>query len=313
MLYAVVGMMYPAMDPGPQVEELRARLLEELDYRAEARNQQSFAELYAGHPFIRVPRVHAEHSTAHVITSEYVEGRTFARVLEEERDPSARSRWGEIIYRFVFGSIWRHAVFNGDPHPGNYLFDDAGRVVFLDYGCVKYFSRELMGVWKTVVDAHFAGDRPRFRRCLSDLGFFAADAEVDVDLVYDFFGEFYRPWRHDEEFEFTPAYASGSLKLVFQPSGRYAPLRPFVQMPRDFVFVNRIQWGVYSILAQLGARGHFHRIHREYLAGAPPSTELGRLDEEHRRSWRQARGLPDSAVVHLTLEGPRAVPPVEGV
>ena len=47
---------------------------------------------------------------------------------------------------------------------------------------------------------------------------------------------------------------------------------------RDFVLVNRIQWGVYSILAQLGATGNWHRVHREYLYGAAPSTELGRLD-----------------------------------
>ena len=43
------------------------------------------------------------------------------------------------IYRFVFESIITNGVFNGDPHPGNYLFDDDGRVTFLDFGCVKYF------------------------------------------------------------------------------------------------------------------------------------------------------------------------------
>ena len=95
-------------------------------------------------------------------------------------------------------------------------------------------------------------------------------------------GYFYEPFHHDREFTFTREYNSKSLGHVFKPEGRFAPMAKTLNMPRDFVFVNRIQWGVHSVLAHLGARGNFHRIQREHLFGDAPSTELGRADA----AWR---------------------------
>ncbi len=288
MLYRAGAMFFPGLDPAPVVDELRARITEELDYLHEARGQRAFADLYDGHPFIRVPRVIESHSTARVLTSEFVAGRRFSDVLA--LDQAARDRYAEILYRFVFGSLGRFGVFNGDPHPGNYLFDDAGRVVFLDYGCVKYFPEEMLRTWTSLVSAHLAGDRDAFLRLLVALGFFPADAGVDRDVVYDYFGYFYEPFHDDRAFGFTTEYTGKSFKLIFRPEGRFAPLSKVLNMPRDFVFANRIQWGVYSILAQLGATANWHRIDGEFRHGDPPSTELGRLDREHFARWEARHG-----------------------
>src|SRR5690606_26216767 len=91
-----------------------------------------------GHPTIHVPEVLAELSTGRVLTTELAEGVRFSEMLtwsDEERNLAA-----ETIYRFAFGSLYRLGVFNGDPHPGNYLFEPGGRVTFLDYGLVKHFT-----------------------------------------------------------------------------------------------------------------------------------------------------------------------------
>jgi len=302
-LYRIVGMFYPAVDTAAVVEELRTRLVEELDYEREAANQTMFYDLYRDHPFIRVPRVFPSHSSGLVLTSEYVEGRRFEDMLGASE--AERSRCGEILYRFVFGSLIKLGVFNGDPHPGNYLFDADGRVVFLDYGCIKYFPETLMRTWTRLVCAHLDGDRAGFQRDLVELGFFSPTTEVRADPVYDYFGYFYEPFRIDREFTFTAAYNAKSMEMIFKPKGDIAPLHKQMNMPSDFVFVNRIQWGVYSILAQLEATGNWHRIHREYLQNAAPQTELGRLDRAYRVRWCAARELsPDSDLI-VTAEGVR--------
>src|SRR5262249_7341559 len=154
------------------------------DYTREAENQRKFAALYAGHAYIRVPRVVDSHSTAAVLTSEYVAGRSLAQVLADS-SPQERSRYGEIIYRFVFTSILKHGRFNGDPHPGNYLFDGEGRVAFLDFGCVKYFPAQMLADWKRLVISHLSGDHAAFRRQIVTLGFIKPDAAVDTDTLYD--------------------------------------------------------------------------------------------------------------------------------
>jgi predicted unusual protein kinase regulating ubiquinone biosynthesis (AarF/ABC1/UbiB family) len=280
MLYRMISPLYPGVDTRSVVDELRGRIIEELDYAREADNQRAFHRLYQDHPFIRVPRVHDSHSTARVLTTEFVEARRFADVLA--LDETTRSRYGEILFRFVFGSIIRHGMFNGDPHPGNYLFDADGRVVFLDFGCVKYFPDEMLTNWRALVTAHLAGDRHAFAQQLVALTFIPSTDGFDLDVLFDYFGYFYEPIQHDREFVFTRDYNSQSFKQVFKPEGSAAGLSKKLNMPRDFVFVNRIQWGVHSVLAHLGARGNFHRIQREHLFGDAPSTELGRADA----AWR---------------------------
>src|SRR3954465_10742243 len=121
------------------VDELRSRMGDELDYRLEAKNQAEFADLYRDHPFIRVPEVVSELSTGRVLTTEWVDGLPWAQ-FGASASPSAKQCAGEILFRFAQGSIHRHGVFNGDPHPGNYRFHDDGTVTFLDFGLVKRWS-----------------------------------------------------------------------------------------------------------------------------------------------------------------------------
>ena len=140
LLRRLLRVAAPSQDAGALLAELRERVTEELDYRIEARNQQMFAGFYSGHPTIHIPRVVAELSSRRVLTSELSDGARFAELAgwpQAERDLAA-----ETIYRFVFRSLYQAHAFNGDPHPGNYLFHGGGKVTFLDFGLVKNFSRE---------------------------------------------------------------------------------------------------------------------------------------------------------------------------
>lgn len=289
LLYRMLGMLYPALDPKPVVDELRARIGEELDYTREAANQLAFFDAYAGHPFVRIPRLHPEHSSARVLTTELVEGRRFAELAGA--DDAERSRWGEILYRFVFGSIFRFGALNGDPHPGNYLFGDDGRMIFLDFGCVKYFPLPMLARWKRLVSAHLEHDAATFRRLAVESGFLREDAEIDADALYRYFGYFYEPFQEDRRFRFDRHYTQKSFRLVFAPDGEFSGFHKRLNMPKDFVFVNRLQWGVYSVLADLRAEANWHRIHRELLYGDSPESELGRLDAAFFRRLRSERGL----------------------
>ena len=148
LLFGAMRMLFPGLEPEPLVRgAARAGCVEELDYRLEADNQRLFAEYYEGHPFIHIPAVVDELSTERVLTTELAEGVRFDEVerwSQDERDLAA-----EAIFRFVFGSLYRLHAFNGDPHPGNYLFRPGGQVTFLDFGLVKRFD-------PAEVDAHRA-------------------------------------------------------------------------------------------------------------------------------------------------------------
>ena len=80
-----------------------------------------------------MPHVYTELSTRRVLISEYVEGQRFEAV--RRADEAVRDRYGEIVFRFFFGLLYREHIALGDPHPGNYLLRPDGRVCFLDFGC----------------------------------------------------------------------------------------------------------------------------------------------------------------------------------
>ena len=132
------------LDARALVDELRLRMREELDYRREAANITEFAERFAGHPWVRIPTLAPEFSTAKVLTTEWVDGLSWDQFVATASAPT-KQRAAEVIWRFAQHSIHRVGVFNGDPHPGNYRFHRDGSVTFLDFGLVKRWDH---GEWE---------------------------------------------------------------------------------------------------------------------------------------------------------------------
>jgi predicted unusual protein kinase regulating ubiquinone biosynthesis (AarF/ABC1/UbiB family) len=262
----------------PLMEELRERLLDELDYQQEALYQQAFFERYDGHPFIRIPRVFHELCRPRVLTSEYIEGASFDQMVRTT-DAAQQQRYGEIIYRFVFGSLNRFRLFNGDPHPGNYLFPGDGSVAFLDFGSVKLFRSITRAQLHQQVQMIIDGDVDGLVRGLREAGFLREGQEADGARLMEMFRLFNQPVLEDAEYTYTPDFARAVIKIGTDPKAGYWELLRQLNLPPDYLVLNRIQWGVNSILARLGARANWYRIALELMGQAPPATPLGQEEE----------------------------------
>jgi predicted unusual protein kinase regulating ubiquinone biosynthesis (AarF/ABC1/UbiB family) len=289
MVFAAMGMILPGLEPGPLVEELRARIVEELDYVNEADNQRLFAAYYDGHPFIHVPAVLDDLSTERVLTTELAEGARFdelERWSQAERDLAA-----EAIYRFVFGSLYRLHAFNGDPHPGNYLFRPGGQVTFLDFGLVKRFDPEEIQLIGDMLEAMVVDrDITAYRRLIEGIGMLAPGNTFTDAEVQDYFGHFYEFVQRDEVSTITSDFASETVRRFFDASGPYGPIMRAANVPPTFVIIQRINLGLYAIFGQLHATANWRRISEELwpFADGPPSTELGR----QAAAWAAARVAP---------------------
>ena len=285
MVFRVLSVLFPGLDPAPIVEELRQRLTEELDYEHEATNQRLFAEHYRGHPYISVPDVYDDLSSARVLTTELAVGATFEEVLGWPQEQ--RNRVAETIYRFSFGSIYRLWAFNGDPHPGNYLFHPDGSVVFLDFGLVKRFTPDETAQFERMLAAMVIDqDIPRFRAEQVAAGLLPADAPFSDDEVEAYFTHFYEFVLEDETRTFTPEYAAAGVRAIFSASGEHAELKKVLNVPPSLVVLQRINLGLISLFAQLRATANWRRIAEELwpFTDRPPSTAMGR----DAQPWRQS-------------------------
>ena len=187
MLLPLVKRLAPGLDAKALATEMRERIAEELDYELEAQNQRRIARLVRGHPFVSVPRVHTDLSTRRVLVTEYVEGEGFESV--RRADESVRDRYGEIVFRFFFGLLYRDGIALGDPHPGNYLLRPDGYVCFLDFGLLQDIDRDHLAAEAAIARAARARDAAALKDALVAGAYLpperadAVDAELALRLM----------------------------------------------------------------------------------------------------------------------------------
>ena len=279
MLMRLLKRMTPGMDVKAIAEEIKERIGEELDYELEAQNQRSLARIFAGHPFIVVPDVIPTLSRERVLVSEFVRGVGFEELKgysQEERD-----RIGEIVFRFFVGCLYRHRQFSGDPHPGNFLLQDDGRVAFLDFGLFKRLEKGPVELELAAQRAVVEGDAPTLHRLLAESGFLPEPERVNPDHLLAFIDD--AIWWYttaDETIKLTPEIATQVMIESSDPRSSHFREMRHQDMRPEHLFGRRMEMLTLAVLSQLRARANWHRIAREWMYGDEPVTELGRKEAE---------------------------------
>jgi predicted unusual protein kinase regulating ubiquinone biosynthesis (AarF/ABC1/UbiB family) len=177
----LLDVIAPGIDTGPIAQELRGRIGQELDYELEASNHRAMARAYRGHPFVFVPDVISSLCRERVLVSELVHAHRFAEVRGWPAD--RRDRLGEILIRFYINGPLRHRLLNGDPHPGNSLFLDDGRVAFIDFGFFKHLSQEEVAQVIASTRATYEGDAKALFEVISGLGALPPDPALEQPFL----------------------------------------------------------------------------------------------------------------------------------
>jgi predicted unusual protein kinase regulating ubiquinone biosynthesis (AarF/ABC1/UbiB family) len=285
----------PGLDAKEIAQELRERIMEELDYEYEAQSQRSFSRAYRDHPFIYVPEVVTRLSRRRVLVTELVEGLAFEQIKELPQEE--RSRFGEIVFRGSIGSIFNLQQFNADPHPGNYLLMADGRVAFLDFGMTKKLDREQIVLEQRAFDAASRDDPEAFRAALHDLGFVKNPSKLDAERLMDHMRAVGGWYVEDREVEITPRRVMKIIESTNDPRSEYFDLMRRESLPAEELMGRRMEIGVVAVLGQLRAKRNWYRIMREWAYADPPATELGEQEWEYfeGRGIQRVPGLPSPA------------------
>lgn len=244
------------------LEEARERFREELDYDSEAAHQRAFAAIHADDQSIRIPDVVSSHSARRVLTSELMEGIDFeeaCRAADEQRH-----RWGEALWRYVFRSALVGGLFNADPHPGNYLFQPDGGVAFLDFGCVQPFSPERHRAAVAVHQAAIAKDEPAFRD--GALDFLQPHPGRHAELAVAFKRRCFEPI-FEAPYRITRPYVAGLVAQLKESAleARKLPAEQVSRLPEGVMFMNRLQFGFYSVMARLDVELNYAKVEQPFM------------------------------------------------
>ncbi len=274
IIMRLIKRMVPGIDAGELADEIRERVGEELDYELEAANQRRLARIFRGHPFIHIPEVVTDLCRERVIVSEFVAGRGFEDI-NAAAIPAERDRLGEIVFRFYFGCMYRHHQFSGDPHPGNFLAMDDGRVCFLDFGLFKVIDPRIAEVELQTQRLVDAGDADALRALWAREGFLRDEERMEPARLLEFARSSTWWYTEDVELTLTPEIASEIVLGVATPMGEHFARMRHENFPREYLFGRRLEHMTLAVLGQLGATANWHRIAREWTFGEAPVTELG--------------------------------------
>jgi len=260
----------PGVEVKPLLDELRARLSEELDYKLEAVAQQTFADAYAGDPDIDVPNV--VEVTDHVLITEWMDGTPLSKIIsdgsQEERD-----RAGLLLVRFLFSGPARAGLLHADPHPGNFRLLADGRLGVLDFGAVDRLPGgmpPLMGRLLRLV--HDGTDLTPVEQELREQGFLRPGVSVDMEALRAFLAPMAEPSR-GERFKFSRDWLRNEATRMTDP--RSANLGRQLNLPPSYLLIHRVSTAGTGVLCQLEAEGPFRAEVLRWMPGYLDTGDAG--------------------------------------
>ena len=286
LLSPVLRRLMPGLDVSEVLAELSERVIEECDYELEAANHRRIARFWRGHPFVRVPAVDTNLSRRRVLVTEWVDGLDFDAVAG--RDDATRDRYAEIVYRFFYGTALELELALGDPHPGNYLLDDDGRVAFFDFGMLRRLPRDYLASEAVVMNAIRDGDAPLLHRSMQELGYLPGpSAEWNAELMLEhmrtlswwFLGDEPRRLAPEDLWRNAEQLRTGSGEAIIEQMRK-------MTLPREALLLRRMEGLLFQIASTVRAEGNWGALLDELIGGGPPHGELGREHAE----WLAGRG-----------------------
>jgi predicted unusual protein kinase regulating ubiquinone biosynthesis (AarF/ABC1/UbiB family) len=237
----------PGLDLKPILEELRARIVEELDYGLEAQAQATFAEAFRGDPEFAVPEVVTH--TPHVLVSEWLEGVPLSRLItsgtKQERDLGAR-RYME----FLLAGPARAGLLHADPHPGNFRLTDDGHLGVLDFGAVKRLPEGMPPEIGELLTLALLGDAEGVVSGLRDEGFIKASISIDGEGLIDYVSPFLEPARH-AAWTFSREWMRTLFAHVNDPRRPQWSVGLKLNLPPEYLLIHRVWIGGIGVLCQI--------------------------------------------------------------
>ncbi|MEM6369565.1 MAG: AarF/ABC1/UbiB kinase family protein [Myxococcota bacterium] len=245
--------------------ELEQRFLDECDYAKEANYQLAYKRRFEGHPSIVIPDVFEDLSSERVLITRFERGKGYYEWLADA-SPESREHAGRTFYRFYLGAFYMDGLFNCDPHPGNYLFREDGRIVFLDYGCCRRFEPERLEQWVAFCQVVCQDDGDGIDRMGRALGFLKESGTYDKQAFHELIRYLYTPYLADAPFRFKDYRPQETFRRMFTDNKNLFKL----DMPPDTVFLNRINFGLVSLLAEMDAVINVRSTVDAYFEGVDP-------------------------------------------
>lgn len=241
------------------MEEVQSKLLEETDYELEVRRSIEISQACAKLNNLVFPNYYPELSAKRIITMDWMPGMHLKEYLKTEPDQETRNKIGQALWDFYDFQIHQLKQVHADPHPGNFLIQEDGKVGVIDFGCVKVIPTEFYESYFRLMNGTFVGTDANLKEIFFELDFLSKeDTKEEQDVFFGIFKQLTnllgRPF-YTNEFDFgDPSY----FAEIYALGDKITQMKELknsrtARGSKHGIYINRTYFGLYNLLTQLKA------------------------------------------------------------
>jgi len=249
----------------PILEEIEARLLEEVDYRREQENMAYFRAGLRQDPVL-IPECREDLSSDTVLAAEYLSGTPLIDWLETGPGQEQRDRVAQTIQDLFVSELYRLHGIHADPNPGNFLVHPDLAVGLVDFGCVKHFDPHFVSLYGKLAATSLDGGRNDYLSLLAAFQHKASPVSAEVEeRIFEELqatGQWISQLYREKYFDFreNPDFIPAGKQRMFAA----LKMRTHMNLNPQFIFLHRTRYGLLRLFERMGARVSFRNPY-EYM------------------------------------------------
>jgi len=247
-------------DSDKYFQEVEDKLLEETDYRLEVVQSEEITAACAHIENLKFPNYYPELSNERVITMDWMHGKHLSEFTSTNNDQELANRLGQALWDFYMFQMHELRQVHADPHPGNFLVSEDGKLVAIDFGCVKKVPEEFYTPYFEMSLPENINNAEVFRQKLFELEILREDdskqeAQFFTELFHELLSLFTQPF-HGETFDFSDDTFFGKIAELSEKYSKDSEIRKMNgnRGSRHFIYINRTFFGLYNLLHDLKAK-----------------------------------------------------------
>ncbi|WP_316810382.1 ABC1 kinase family protein [Pedobacter heparinus] len=239
------------------IREVEERLLEETDYELEVKRSISFSEACGHLRNVVFPKYYPELSGKRIITMDWMSGLHLKEFLKTKPSQELRDKIGQALWDFYNFQQHELRAVHADPHPGNFMITPDERLGVIDFGCIKELPDDFYIPFFSLITTDVMQDKIKTIAAFRQLEMIhKEDSPAQVEFYYkayrEMIGLFAMPYT-SKSFDFSqPEF----FRQLYSYGDKIAKMPEFKQARgvKHFIYVNRTNFGLYTILHELEAK-----------------------------------------------------------
>jgi predicted unusual protein kinase regulating ubiquinone biosynthesis (AarF/ABC1/UbiB family) len=241
-------------------KEVEDKLTEETNYILEFKQSEEIAEACKNIPNLKFPTYYKELSSDRILTMSWMEGVHLSEFTANDINQEISNKLGQALWDFYMYQMHHLKKVHADPHPGNFLVNNNGELIVIDFGCMKSIPDDFYIPYFELAKKEHIDDPVYFEQKLYELEILREDDSAQEivffkNLFHEMLSLFTQPF-HQDEFDFSdPEF----FEQIASLGSKYAKSSELKEMngnrgSKHFIYINRTFFGLYNLMFDLKAK-----------------------------------------------------------